>query len=51
METIEEVRRKMAEDVTKLIAFLQDHEELFDDLKTNYSLDETLTQLREFCYD
>ncbi len=35
--------QRLIEDIHKLIAFVQGHEQLFDDLETNYSLDEMLS--------
>lgn len=35
--------QRLIDDIMTLIPFIQAHEELFDDLNTNYSLDETLT--------
>lgn len=39
--------QRLIEDIDKLMVFVQTNESLFDDLNTNFSLDETLAEARQ----
>lgn len=39
--------KRLIEDIDKLMVFVQTHETLFDDLNTNFSIDETLAEARQ----